>query len=945
MNTKLLQIAAILVMFCSFTANAAIPERTGWWKFDDAINMTTPATGDALTVNGTITSVEGPVENNLAVEVGTGSYLVMSHGISANGGGLLVNEYTLQMDIKMPEKDLWHSLFNTDPTNSNDGECFINSGNKIGASRNGYSANEIVENTWYRVLISVKNGSFYKIFVDGKLWLEGVGQDIDSRDALDTVLLLFADEDGEDNTMICAETGIWNVALDTEQAQELGNVLNEPYLPFPVRKGWWKFDDPDNLTLATIGEPLGISGALISVNGPAENNLAIEIGVGTYLTMNHGINANGGGSKVNEYTLQLDILMPEADLWHSLFNTDPANSNDGECFINANNNIGANRNGFSTAFIAEDTWYRVLISVKNGEFYKIFVDGELWLEGAGQEIDGRDALEAALLLFADEDGEDNNMVCAEVAIWDVALNAGEAAELGRASEQVVTTFPVRKGWWKFDDPTDFNVATIGEPLVLTGAANSVNGPFDGNLAVEVGVGSHFAMTHGIAGNGGGAFVNEYTLQLDLMMPVKDLWHSLFNTDPTNSNDGECFINAGNKIGASRTGYSSNDIIENTWYRVLISVKNGTFYKIYVDGELWVLGSGQDIDGRDALENVLLLFADEDGEDNTMVCSEVGIWDVALTDELAFKLGKATDQTGFPARKGWWTFDDELDIFAALVGEPLVLSGTHSTISGPAAGNLGVEIGVGSYLEMTPGIEPNGNGSSVNEYTLMMDISMPESSVWHALYQIPNAEDDAEMFINTDNKIGAWRYGYSEKTLNANTWYRAVIAVKNGELFNIYIDGEKWVNGQAQDIDGRDAFIDKLLIFHDNDGEDNLIQCAELAIWVVALTDEQAESLGNATKSTTGLISIKDNSNKSLGVNYPNPFSNTTTFPYYLTTKSNVVFSVADISGRVIRSYNLGEKSSGEHVFSLNLDGVQTGIYYVILDMNGVFSTRKISVTK
>ncbi len=945
MNTKLLTLAAILVFFCSFTSSASIPERKGWWKFDDAVNMTTPSIGDALTVNGSITSVNGPAENNLAVQIGVGSNLAMSHGISANGGGASVNEYTIQLDINMPVKDLWHSLFNTDPANSNDGECFINASNKIGASRNGYSADEILENTWYRVLISVKNGSFYKIFVNGQLWLEGAGQDIDGRDALAPVLLLFADEDGEDNDMICAEAGIWDVALDIEQAQELGNALNEPVLPFPVRKGWWKFDDSDNLTTATIGEPLSITGSLISVPGPADNNFAVEVGVGTYLTMNHGINPNGGGTKVNEYTLQLDILMPEGGLWHSLFNTDPGNTNDGECFINANNNIGANRNGFSSGIIAENTWYRVLVSVKNGSFYKIFVDGELWVDGTGQDIDGRDALETALLLFADEDGEDNNMVCAEAAIWDVALTAEQALELGKAADKIITTFPVRKGWWKFNDPANLTAASLGQPLSVTGTVKSVSGPFNGNLAVEVGVGSYLSMTHGIAANGGGSKVNEYTLQLDVMMPVKGLWHSLFNTDPANSNDGDCFINASNKIGASRTGYSSNEVVENTWYRVLVSVKNGTSYKIYIDGELWLAGSVQDIDSRDALDAVLLLFADEDGEDNTMICSEAGIWDVALNDEQALKLGKATDNTSFPERKGWWTFDDELDIFGAIIGEPLELSGTHKTVSGPTGGNLGVEIGVGSYLEMSPNIEPNGNGASVNEYTLMMDINLPEASVWHALYQIPNSQDDAEMFINTDNKIGAWRYGYSEQTMSANTWYRVVISVKNGELFNIYVDGKKWVNGQAQDIDGRDAFVDKLLIFNDNDGEDNLIQCSELAIWDVALTDEQADSLGSASKSTTGIYDLKNNLSTSLGNNYPNPFSNTTTFPYYLNEKTNVIFNVADYSGRIIANYHLGEKSSGQHLFTLNLDGIQPGIYYVILDMNGVKSTRKISVVK
>lgn len=137
----------------------------------------------------------------------------------------------------------------------------------------------------------------------------------------------------------------------------------------------------------------------------------------------------------------------------------------------------------------------------------------------------------------------------------------------------------------------------------------------------------------------------------------------------------------------------------------------------------------------------------------------------------------------------------------------------------------------------------------------------------------------------------------------------------------------------------------MLIFNDNDGEDNLIQCSELAIWDVALTDEQADSLGGASKSTTGIYDLKNNLNTSLSNNYPNPFSNTTTFPYYLNEKTNVTFNIADFSGRIIANYNLGEKSSGQHLFTLDLDGIQPGIYYVILDINGIKSTRKISVVK
>ena len=50
------------------------------------------------------------------------------------------------------------------------------------------------------------------------------------------------------------------------------------------------------------------------------------------------------------------------------------------------------------------------------------------------------------------------------------------------------------------------------------------------------------------------------------------------------------------------------------------------------------GSTQPIDGRFSLNQLLLIFADDDGEDGAIYCSELAIWDMALTSEQAKELG-------------------------------------------------------------------------------------------------------------------------------------------------------------------------------------------------------------------------------------------------------------------------------------------------------------------
>jgi hypothetical protein len=410
------------------------------------------------------------------------------------------------------------------------------------------------------------------------------------------------------------------------------------------RVGWWKFDNAGGMLEATIGSPLALTGTQESVAGPEDGNLATLIGVGSYLAMTHGIAANGGGAMVNEYSLQLDISMPLGDMYHSIYQTSADNSTDGELFINPDNFIGAWRFGYSTNTIDQNVWYRVIVSVKNGEFFKIYVDGVLWVDGAAQAIDERDALESVLLLFADEDGEDNPMKCAEAGIWDVALTADEALELG-ACVSGGTTVPARKGYWKFDNAGDLLAAEIGEPLTLTGSQESVAGPSAGNLATQIGIGSYLTMTHGIEPNLGGAYVNEFSLQFDFSVPEINIWHAFFQTNIENGNDADLFTNTSNAIGVGDLGYSGNTIIANTWYRMVISVKNDNFFKIYINGELWLDGAGQPLDGRYGIEPTLILFGDNDGDDGVIVCSEVAIWDVALTSDEAALLGGVPTNMG------------------------------------------------------------------------------------------------------------------------------------------------------------------------------------------------------------------------------------------------------------------------------------------------------------
>lgn len=219
------QFVLLLNLFLvSNLSQATIPDRNGWWKFDHPQNLTEAESGYGkdFILSGTQNAVSGPENGNGAVMIGPGSFYKMEHLISPDSPSNYVNEYSLQFDFKIPEIGIWHSFFQTSMTNNNDGDFFINPSGNIGVGAVGYSTFAVSPNQWYRLIVSIKNGSSFTCYLDGNLILTGTIQPVNGRFSLDSILLIFADDDSEDGTIICSELSIWNQALNAEQAKELG---------------------------------------------------------------------------------------------------------------------------------------------------------------------------------------------------------------------------------------------------------------------------------------------------------------------------------------------------------------------------------------------------------------------------------------------------------------------------------------------------------------------------------------------------------------------------------------------------------------------------------------------------------------------------------------------------------------------------------------------------
>jgi hypothetical protein len=248
---------------------------------------------------------------------------------------------------------------------------------------------------------------------------------------------------------------------------------------------------------------------------------------------------------------------------------------------------------------------------------------------------------------------------------------GQSIDIPVTIDDPVGDLPKRKGSWLFDDANALFKADLGNDLVpakggVGGAPfvaptpdisgySAVVGPktYVGSVngAIRVQKNYYLQAIHGIAPNP--LKVNEYTVMWDIKYPASDSqadsFKALLQASPTNSNDADVFI-VGKKMGQSHSGRSEEeDVTPDVWHRIVVSVKCGTFIRYYCDGKYLKTNSGEGIDprgidGESSLESTVLFLCDGDNdgitpEEAVYDCSEIAIWDVALTDAQVGKLDR------------------------------------------------------------------------------------------------------------------------------------------------------------------------------------------------------------------------------------------------------------------------------------------------------------------
>ncbi|GMQ83021.1 MAG: hypothetical protein BMS9Abin05_2493 [Rhodothermia bacterium] len=83
----------------------------------------------------------------------------------------------------------------------------------------------------------------------------------------------------------------------------------------------------------------------------------------------------------------------------------------------------------------------------------------------------------------------------------------------------------------------------------------------------------------------------------------------------------------------------------------------------------------------------------------------------------------------------------------------------------------------------------------------------------------------------------------------------------------------------------------------------------------------------------------------LGVNFPDPFSNTTTIQYNLPNPTDVSIKFSDALGRRVQTIFLGYQQGGAHELNFDASGLPSGIYFYTLIAGSFSQSRKMVVVR
>jgi len=228
-------------------------------------------------------------------------------------------------------------------------------------------------------------------------------------------------------------------------------------------------------------------------------------------------------------------------------------------------------------------------------------------------------------------------------------------------------------------------------------------------------------------NGGGEYINQYTMIWDILIPnVGANWFSFYNTNATNSNDGDFFIRASDG-GIGISGQYHGTVNSGQWHRIalVIDLVAGTMAK-YIDGVHVATQGVGGVDGRWA-----------------MYTTDHGVKTFLLTDE--------NNETNQGYISSFWFADRALD------------ASTIAAFGGPDADG----VGLAAFVKAE---NPNPPDGAENVITPMLEWDPGETAKFHNVYLGTNPTLGPDELIGPMWTLEKYWFGAPGPGLDAGTTY-------------------------------------------------------------------------------------------------------------------------------------------------------------------------------
>lgn len=167
----------------------------------------------------------------------------------------------------------------------------------------------------------------------------------------------------------------------------------------------------------------------------------------------------------------------------------------------------------------------------------------------------------------------------------------------------------------------------------------------GAILTVAGASNRLRALHGISPNGGGGYVNRYSIVMDILSPPasRSLYRSLIQTQTANSNDGDYFLrDSDSRAGVFDLTYGPA-VDSSRWTRLIFTVDlqavtSSSLLRTHLNGGNSYTHTAQSLDGRFSLDPSVPLFADEDGENPPLYVGMLAMYDGPLNNDEVAALG-------------------------------------------------------------------------------------------------------------------------------------------------------------------------------------------------------------------------------------------------------------------------------------------------------------------